>query len=235
MQVRLRLNKAREVMTHSMHHLHADYMTDYEDGLRRSGMKNNAMREARFFHLVQMLKFTQDIAGATAEAGAFRGLSSFLICRTLQRDNPSFRGEGHYLVDSFEGISPPVEQDGEFGKRRYAEGAFTGTSLETCAQTLRGFDKATIIKGWIPEVFGELPDNTYRFVHVDVDVYESTLNALNYFFPRLETGGVIVIDDHGPWPEGQWPGCRVAVGEFLEQNQAKFFVFGTGNAVIQKF
>src|SRR5688572_31529904 len=42
----------------------------------------------------------------------------------------------------------------------------------------------------------------------DVDVYQPTRDSLEYFYPRLVTGGILVCDDYG------WPGARKAVDDF---------------------
>ena len=49
---------------------------------------------------------------------------------------------------------------------------------------LKEFEFIKIYKGWIPEVFKE-NNKTYQFVHIDVDLYQPTFDALNYFFPKL--------------------------------------------------
>ena len=48
-----------------------------------------------------------------------------------------------------------------------------------------------------------LAETRYRFVHIDVDIYEPTYACLEYFHPRMVEGGLIVIDDYG-FPS--WPG-----------------------------
>ena len=74
------------------------------------------------------------------------------------------------------------------------------------------FPGVTFNPGWIPVSFAGLPERRYRFVHVDVDLYQPTLDAFAYFFPRLEAGGLIVTDDYN------WPGGRKAVDEFCAAN-----------------
>ncbi len=41
-----------------------------------------------------------------------------------------------------------------------------------------------------------LPERRFSFVHLDVDLYESTLAGLEYFYPRLIPGGVILSHDY---------------------------------------
>lgn len=58
-------------------------------------------------------------------------------------------------------------------------------------------------KGYFPSTAGPVIDLRFSFVHLDVDLYESTKSCLEFFYPRLNVGGVISPDDyvgaHGVW------------------------------------
>ncbi|NRA57183.1 MAG: class I SAM-dependent methyltransferase [Phycisphaerales bacterium] len=168
--------------------------------------------------------------GATAEAGVFRGLASRILCLERRREDPDFDGEGHFGVDSFEGLSPPATIDDDPS----CAGRFADTSVEMARRTLEGFPAVELIKGWIPEALDQLPDQQYRFVHVDVDLHDPTRASLEYFFPRMVRGGVIVIDDYGPWPNGEFPGCKIAADESVMRHGIGLAALDTGNAVIFK-
>ena len=219
---------------YGVHQLFADYVAMYERGMQVSGMSEHPWRRPRFFHLVQMFRLTAGLQGCTAEAGCYRGLSSYLICHEQRRADPAFNGSTHVIVDSFEGLSVPTETDGERSRTVQARGAFADTSVEHVRRTLSEFPQVTFHKGWIPPVFKQVVERRYRFVHIDVDLYEPTLAGLRYFMPRMVPGGVLVVDDYGPWPGGEWPGCAVAVHEFARESGAPFCSLDTGNAVFIK-
>ena len=202
----------------------------YERGLALTGMRDNAWRRPRFYHLTQMFALTRGVPGATAEAGVYRGLASYVLCEMMRDEDPQFDGTGHVAIDSFEGLSKPNEAD----ERPEYAGRFGDTSLELARRTLADFPGVTLVKGWIPGAFDELSEQAYRFVHVDVDLHEPTMDSLAYFYPRLSPGGVMVIDDYGPWPNGDFPGCKVAVDAFAQRHGLPIAVLDTGNAVIFK-
>lgn len=202
----------------------------YEAGLARTGMRDNAWRRPRFYHLAQMFALTRGVPGATAEAGVYRGLASYVLCEMMRAEDPGFDGSGHFAIDSFEGLSEPTEAD----ERPEYAGRFADTSLELARRTLSDFPGAELIKGWIPGALDELPQQAYRFVHVDVDLHDPTMDSLAYFYPRLSAGGVLVVDDYGPWPNGDFPGCKLAVDAFAERHGLSIAVLDTGNAVIFK-
>jgi O-methyltransferase len=58
-----------------------------------------------------------------------------------------------------------------------------------------------------------------KFVHIDLDLYEPILGALNYFYPKMVLGGIIVCDDYGSL---YWPGAQMAVEQFAEKNNLNF-------------
>ena len=69
-----------------------------------------------------------------------------------------------------------------------------------------------LYKGWIPDRFKEVENRKFQFVHIDVDLYQPTLDALEFFYPRLVSGGVIVCDDYNLT---MFPGAKQAWDEFF--------------------
>ena len=67
---------------------------------------------------------------------------------------------------------------------------FTDTSYESVVEYLSPFERLTVHKGEFATVVPHLPEQHYRLVHLDVDIYEPTLDCLRYFGPRLVPGGV---------------------------------------------
>lgn len=82
--------------------------------------------------------------------------------------------------------------------------------------------------GWIPDVFSGEPERRYRFVHVDVDLYQPTADSLEYFFPRLTEGGIVITDDYG------WPGAKKAIDAFCRRNRLELRMIGTDQAYFVK-
>jgi len=73
------------------------------------------------------------------------------------------------------------------------------------------------VKGYFPDsVTGrdDLPDQ-YALVSLDPDLYAPALSGLEYFWPRMAKGGVIMIHDYTSM---QFPGVKKAVDEFCAQN-----------------
>jgi hypothetical protein len=104
-----------------------------------------------------------------------------------------------------------AEDDGssEAGRlRKMTRPGHFAAKLEDVKEALAEFPGIEFHPGWIPQSFVGQPKRRYRFVHVDVDLYDPTRACFEYFWPRLIPGGLMVCDDF------VWPGSRRAVEEF---------------------
>jgi hypothetical protein len=81
------------------------------------------------------------------------------------------------------------------------------------------FDFIEIYNGWIPDRFKEVEDKNFQFIHIDVDLYKPTLDALKFFYPRLISGGFIVCDDYN---SVLFPGAKKAWDEYFSDK--KYFL-----------
>jgi len=156
-----------------------------------------------------------------------------LLCRVAQATRPAFLGEHVHLIDSFEGLSEPTDEDtlDEQGNRieyRNFQAAFA-CPAEQVRNSLAEFPAVTIHKGWIPGVFGELPETAWSFVHLDVDLYQPTLDSLAYFYPRMVTGGIIINDDYS---NTLFPGCGAAWRRLSEDAGLEYSELDSGQAVL---
>jgi hypothetical protein len=206
----------------------------YEAGLQATTTSPVPFRRRdRFRSLVGLIERTRSVRGETAECGCFRGLSSFLICSTLRSWSPDYDGSGHHVFDSFQGLSEPTLEDevptdwpgGDAVRLAARAGSFAAT-LEQVRHNLAAFRGICYYPGWIPLSFRDLAERRYRFVHVDVDLYDPTYDCLNYFFPRLVPGGLIVCDDYN------WPGARNALEDFCAAHGTSLDVTPHDQAVI---
>ena len=159
--------------------------------------------------------------GNVAECGVYRGGSARLLARFVMS------GEV-FLFDTFAGLPAPVDKDGD-----WAQGEFGSTSVEVVEATLGELrPRCRLIPGLIPDTFGAIPEGTaFDLVHLDLDLYEPTLEGLRYFWPRLRPGGAVVVDDYG------FPSCigvRHAVEEFGRPPDMRWLYLPTSQFVAFK-
>jgi O-methyltransferase len=225
-------NKARKTIVFDKNQISYFYspnkrMALYFEGLVRSEMvwSDNFSKQLRFYSLQQIVEHVLSLRldADFAECGCWKGHSSFIISTLLSKHG--FKNQFH-IFDSFEGgLSDKTLED---KNERYEqsteevsrEKVMFQSLEENVRKVLSEFDFVKLYKGWIPERFGEIRDRKFSFVHIDVDLYGPTQGSLKFFFPKLVNGGSIVIDDYGVT---QFPGCKKAVDEFLNQNEYTFF------------
>jgi O-methyltransferase len=199
----------------------------YFEGLDRTNLKqtDNFSKQLRFYSLQQIIEYVLALKlnGDVAECGCWKGHSSFIISTLLSKNN--FQNQFH-IFDSFEGgLSEKTEKDqndqyGLSGEETIKEKEMFFSLEENVGKVLEKFDFIKLYKGWIPDRFEEVKGQKFSFVHIDVDLYDPTLDSLEFFYPRLVEKGSIVVDDYGFM---QFPGCKRAVDEFLKRNEYTFF------------
>ncbi len=164
----------------------------------------------RRFVLHSIVKSLANIPGDTVECGVFYGGSSFLICKAVQE---SVRTRTHHIFDSFEGLSEPTSRDVRQDETAYHWNANDLSVAEDIVrQNLSRFEFIRYYKGWIPERFSEISTRKFSFVHIDVDLYQPTLDSLAFFYDRMVPGGMILCDDYG---STICPGAFDAMNEFF--------------------
>ena len=70
------------------------------------------------------------------------------------------------------------------------------------------------IKGWFPDAYNGLEDRRWRFIHLDMDLYEPTRIGLEMLWPQLVPGGVMVFHD---FDNLSFPGVKTAVNTFFSR------------------
>jgi O-methyltransferase len=182
------------------------------------------MNTDRRWMVSQLLRLVEVVAGDTAECGVFRGSSSFIICQSNQENKNIQRT--HFIFDSFEGLSPPTNLDG----KHWTEGNLS-CGMVIVKKNLARFSNISWHKGWIPEGFADIEDKTFAFVHIDVDLYEPTRDSIHHFYPRMNTGGIILCDDYGCTT---CPGATKAIDEFLLDKPEKMISLCCGGGFMIK-
>lgn len=142
--------------------------------------------------LYSFAKAQRRIPGVMAEVGIYQGGTAKLICEA--------KGEVPlHLFDTFAGLPEPSEQDkGLFKKGMFSE------QLAAVQQYLGEYKNISFYPGVFPETGKAIADKTFSFVFLDVDLYQSTKDCLDFFYPRMSKGGVLLSHDY------QYPGVRQA-------------------------
>ena len=189
----------------------------------------------RMYALLNAVRYVarNEIAGDMVECGVWRGGSMMLIARALLELKQTDRVL--YLYDTYAGMTAPSAQDAtqfektspaeSFEARKKEEGVvdWCYAPIEEVRKNMSstGYpeDKLQFIKGPVEKTIpGRIPDQI-ALLRLDTDFYESSMHELVHLFPRLVSGGVLILDDYGHW-EGQ----RIAVEEYIEKHKVKLLL-----------
>jgi O-methyltransferase len=155
--------------------------------------KNTLVDISRCWELWTLAGQTAKLApGAILEVGVWRGGTGALLAKRV-----ALAGQQGpvYLCDTFEGVVKASAKDSF-----YKGGEHADTSRELVEQLLQSLhlDNTRIIQGIFPESAGSLLDDArFRLVHIDVDVYQSAKDIMEWSWDRLVPGGIVVYDDYG--------------------------------------
>jgi len=173
----------------------------------------------RCFMLYQFATHLSSVPGEIAEVGVYRGGTARLLAKALE---PS--GKGIHLFDTFSGM-PTVDK----ARDLHSAGDFNDTSLEAVKAFLHGCINVHFHSGIFPQTAQPVKDLTFCFVHIDVDIYKSVTDCCEFFYPRMQGGGIMVFDDYG---FVSCPGAKSAVDEFFSDKAESPCYLATGQCFV---
>lgn len=95
---------------------------------------------------------------------------------------------------------------------------------------LKEYSNVHFYKGIFPFTAKLVEGKVFSLVNLDVDLYESTLSCLNFFYPRMSKGGVVILHDYTVYQ-----GVRKAVDEFFDDKQETIIELYGSQCLIVKF
>ena len=211
----------------------------YFEGLNKSKNRSsdNFFKQSRHLDLMGLAEIVlkNKIDGDFAEAGCWKGHSSYFLSKLISKYKD--KGIKFHIFDSFEGLSKNTEKDTSLNKLsssqiNHVRSIFVSNEEFVKNDVLNEFSFIKIYKGWIPEKFNLVANSNFSFVHIDVDLYEPTKSSLEFFYPRLSNGGIIVCDDYNSL---EFDGAKRAWDEFFSDKKISFnFAPSLGSSFIIK-
>jgi O-methyltransferase len=180
----------------------------------------------RLYTLARAVEYiaSRPVEGAIVECGVWRGGSMMAVELTLLRLGVTDREL--YLFDTFSGMTEPGEEDVRIGGESAAElmarkerdhDVWAIAPLEEVRAAVLGMgypeERVHFVPGRVEETLPEHAPPSIAVLRLDTDWYASTKHELEHLYPRLVSGGVLIVDDYG-----YWRGARRAVDEYLSEN-----------------
>ncbi len=178
------------------------------------------------------------IGGSIVECGVWRGGSMMAIALTLMREREKpveSEWRDLWLFDTFEGMTQPETVDVDFcgvaatelleksDDPTAADSVWCRSHLETVQENMQrtGYprEKTRFVVGPVEETLESAGTGPIALLRLDTDWYESTRCELEQLFPRLVSGGVLIVDDYG-----HWQGCRRATDEYFARHDVRILL-----------
>ncbi len=204
------------------------YLIDLEDqfkGIWEQVKPFTMTSPERGYGLYQAVKYLEErnLEGDLVECGVWKGGSCMVMMQTLAALG---RRRRIWLYDTFTGMPEPGEEDriawnGRSVREKWESDALASwaVGVEQVKQNLSAVDypeeKLRFVPGDVAETLKESIPGKIALLRLDTDWYASTKVELELLYPRLVSGGVLIIDDYG-----HFEGARQAVDEYFAQSHA---------------
>ena len=183
---------------------------------------------ANINNLIELFEQTKHVDGDIAECGVYRGATLIPLARYVQQCGSKKMLHG---FDSFAGFAESINYDIKLGGAYLAHkhaGGMSATSHGLVDLKLHrfGVENVRLHPGFFEKSLWDCADCRFSFVHLDCDTYAAYKECLEFFYPRVTTGGIILFDEYDDPP---WPGCKEAVDNFLIDRPEKLLKVARDN------
>jgi hypothetical protein len=155
--------------------------------------------------------------GDFVECGVWHGTLSKTICEYLdfsKRNDRKF-----YLIDTY------GKMTGSHSSLSYQDDIY-----EEVRSRFVMYPPIQIIRGLVPDCLEDLKISKVAYLSLDMNSSEPELKALEHFYPKMLSGGIIYFDDYG-WG---YPDLRKVVDNFFMDKPEKLMHFPSGNSIVVK-
>lgn len=174
-------------------------------------------------------KHASHLGGDFVECGVNTGMLSLAVCNYI---NFNSLNRNFYLFDTYDGIPPEQITDAE---ARVGRGDENSQHYEECYDVARrnfaGFPRAKLIRGKVPDTLSTVKIDKIAYLSIDMNVALPERAAIEYFWPKLVPGGIVILDDYG-WIN--YPAQKATHDEFAAREGVDIFLLPTGQGLLLK-
>ncbi len=134
------------------------------------------------------------LPGDFVECGVHTGMFSLAVCSYTSFNDT---GKRFWLFDTYSGI--PDEQispaERALGREDYA--SLYPDSFELVRKNFAPYPRAELVRGVVPASLDTVSIDQVAYLSIDMNIALPERAALEYFWPKLVPGAVVVLDDYG--------------------------------------
>ena len=195
---------------------------------REKGSAEDIHNEYRVYMCCWAAAHATHLPGDFVECGVNTGITSVAVCTFV---NFNETGKRFYLFDTYNGI--PLEQANEAERDpRTAESALHYSEcFELACRNFAPWPRCVLVRGRVPETFAQVDIKAVAYMHLDMNIAAPEIAAIEHFWPRLVTGGIVMLDDYG---FEQYRPQRTAMDAWARDNGVPLATLPTGQGMMLK-
>ncbi len=168
------------------------------------------------------------LEGDFVECGVNTGIFSLAICYYL---NFASVPKKFWLFDTYCGI-PISQADGDEAERVEAMNkVHYEDCFEIAKRNFARYPNAVLVKGMVPDTLPQCTADKVAYLSIDMNIAEPELAAMEYFWPKLVTGAVVVLDDYGFFG---YEKQRAVLDDFARRHGVMIATLPTGQGLLIK-
>lgn len=181
----------------------ADFLKDphfiesYNLGKQTDGgrlLKNNDI-QWRIHVLCWAAFHAKHLDGDFVDCGVHTGIFARAVINFIHFEQTNKK---YYLLDTFKGMDPKYSTEGELERHKlmkYGHGD-ENQLYNQVKETFKNFN-VEIIKGSVPDTLTLVKSKKISFLSIDMNCVEPEVKALEFFWNKMVSGGIIILDDYG--------------------------------------
>ena len=159
------------------------------------------------------------------ECGTANGVTAYFALKEISNKIEKSKFTMH-LYDSWDAMREKELLKSEI---RHV-GNYSELDINTAKKNLKKFEDNLIYHvGYIPEsLVSEEPPESIVYMHIDLNSAKPTLAALEFFFPKLVSGGTILFDDYG---QEEYKETKNIIDKFFSEKPGLLMKLPTSQAI----
>lgn len=197
------LPKSRITYSHDLLYTYhnADFLKDplfiesYKRGKEtdKDKLLNNYDIEWRIHVLCWAASHAAHLEGDFVDCGVHTGIFARSVINYI---NFPTTGKKYYLLDTFSGLSEKFSTVEELQRNKKMNYDDRGDIYAEVKETFKDFN-VEIIKGAVPETLDQVASEKICYLSVDMNCVQPEIDTLNFFWDKMVSGGIIILDDYG--------------------------------------
>lgn len=200
-----------------------EFIKGYDAAMRQQDDRN---LDFWVVHINQWAAFhARQLEGDFVECGVWK--ARYAMSNIYYIDFKSLKDRKYYLFDTFCGLDPQCSSQEELDSYKDAY----PDCYDFVVDSFKDYPNVIIVKGSVPQTLSQVDIKKVAYLSIDMNCVLPEVEALKFFWPKLVTGGIVILDDYAQvGHENQ----KKAMDDFTLSAGVKILPLPTGQGMIIK-